>query len=90
MKRIAQTIVTILFAPFGIAMGILAFRTLGIMALPLSVRGYFEHHEWLEKMACAGRTLEPTEIAERGGGTLIVDQPGWGGKAKHLQNRSPS
>ena len=66
-------------------MGILAFRTLGIMAIPLSVRGYFEHREWLEKMACAGRTLEPTEIAKRGG-----DQPGWGGKAKHLQNRSPS
>ena len=84
MKRFAQTIVAILFAPIGIALGILVFGTLGIMAIPLSVRGYFEHRQWLRRMECSGRTLLTDEISKRGGsGTLIVDQPGWGGKAKY-------
>lgn len=84
MKRIAQTIVTILLAPFGVALGLLVFGVLGIIAIPLSVRGHFAHRRWLRTMHRSKRTLTPTGIAERGGsGTLIVDQPGWGGKAKY-------
>jgi hypothetical protein len=84
MKRIAQTIVTMLLAPFGIAMCLLVFGVLGIIAIPLSVRSHFEHRRWLKQMRRSKRTLTPTEIVERGGsGTLIVDQPGWGGKAKY-------
>ena len=84
MKRIAQTIVTILLAPFVIALGLLVFGVLGILAIPLSVRGHFEHRKWLRKMRSSARMLTPADISERGGaGTLIVDQPGWGGKAKY-------
>ncbi|MGI9467967.1 MAG: hypothetical protein ACR2OA_12670 [Rubripirellula sp.] len=84
MNRFAQTVVTVLLAPFGLALGILVFGTLGIMVIPLSVRGYFEHRQWFQRMRCSGRTLASEEISGRGGsGTLIVDQPGWKGKAKY-------
>lgn len=84
MNRIVETVKTVLLAPFFIAIGILVFGTLGIIAIPFSIRGGFQHRQWLRKMHATGRTLTPTEIAERGGtGTLIVDQPGWGGRAKY-------
>lgn len=85
MKRIAQTVVAILLAPFVIILGLFVFAVLGIIALPLCVRGHFEHREWLRKMRSSGRTLTTKEIAERGGtGTLIVDNPGWGGNSRYL------
>lgn len=76
--------VTILLAPFGIALGLLVFGVLGLIAIPLYVRGYFEHRDWLRKMRMSKRILTSTEIKDRGGsGTLIIDQPGWGGKTKY-------
>ena len=84
MKRLSKTIVTILMAPYAIVIGILVFGTLGVIAIPLSMRGRIEHRRWLRQMDRSGRTLTPIKIAELGGtGTLIVDQPGWGGKAKY-------
>ena len=84
MKRIGQILATVLLAPFGIAIGLLVFGVLGLISIPMSIRGHFEHRAWLREMHSEHRTITPSGIAERGqSGTLIVDQPGWGGKAKY-------
>ena len=84
MKSVAKTLAAILLAPIGIALGMLVFGTLGIIAIPFSIRGHFEHRKWLHAMRSSGRTRTAAEIlAGNESGTLIVDQPGWGGKAKY-------
>lgn len=84
MKHIGKTIVTILFAPFALVLGVLVFGTLGLMCIPMSIRGHFEHKAWLREMRTSNRTITPEQIAKRGGtGTLIVDKPDWGAKANY-------
>ena len=75
---------TVLLAPFGIAIGLLVFCALGLISIPMSIRGHFEHRAWLRAMHSEHRTITPSGITDRGqSGTLIVDQPGWGAKAKY-------
>lgn len=84
MKLVGQILMTVLVAPFAIAVGLLVFGTLGLASIPMSVRGHFEHRAWLREMYINGRTITPSGIVDHGqSGTVIVDQPGWGGKAKY-------
>ena len=84
MKRVAQIAKALVLAPFGIAIGILVFGVLGIMAIPISISGYFEQRKWLREMRASGRTRTAEELAEgEKSGTLIVDNPGWAGKSKY-------
>ena len=84
MKHIGKTIVSILLAPFALVLGLLVFGTLGVMCIPMSIRGHFEHKAWLREMRTSNRTITPEQIAKRGGtGTLIVDKPDWGAKASY-------
>lgn len=79
MKRLQKSILAVLLFSFAIAIGILIFVALGIMAIPLSVQGFFRRRAWLREMRASGRVRSVPEIVQHEtAGTLIVDQPSFG------------
>ena len=84
MRKTLQILTLIVLSPIWLPLGILVIIVLFVMAIPMSIRGYFEYRGWLRTMRSIGRVRTASEIIEHNeSGTLIVDQPGWGGKHKY-------
>lgn len=84
MKKVPQTIAFVVLATLALVSALLGLGVLGLLAIPLLVRSRLAHRNWLRCLRSSERIVTPTKVtSHRVSGTLIVDQPDWGGTKKY-------
>lgn len=84
MRKASQWFIAIILSPIWIPIGLLVFIILIGMTVPFVIRDRFEHRSWLREMRKRDRCRSRSELIEQNeSGTLIVDQPRFGGANKY-------